>query len=43
MTVVKPIDLKYKYKNIGSKLVQDVAKNTNKESRDGTTTATLLV
>ncbi|MBZ3874402.1 60 kDa heat shock protein, mitochondrial [Sciurus carolinensis] len=31
----KSIDLKDKYKNIGAKLVQDVANNTNEEAGDG--------
>uniref|UniRef100_A0A2K5MFF1 60 kDa heat shock protein, mitochondrial n=1 Tax=Cercocebus atys TaxID=9531 RepID=A0A2K5MFF1_CERAT len=43
VTVAKSIDLKDKYKNIGGKLVQDVANNTNEEAGDGTTTATVLV
>uniref|UniRef100_H0XMJ6 60 kDa heat shock protein, mitochondrial n=1 Tax=Otolemur garnettii TaxID=30611 RepID=H0XMJ6_OTOGA len=42
MTVAKSIDLKDNYKNIGAKLVQDVANNTNEEARDGTTNATVL-
>uniref|UniRef100_A0A2R8Z5W1 60 kDa heat shock protein, mitochondrial n=1 Tax=Pan paniscus TaxID=9597 RepID=A0A2R8Z5W1_PANPA len=42
VTVAKSIDLKDKYKNIGAKLVQDVANNTNEETGDGTTTATVL-
>uniref|UniRef100_A0A2K5LVQ9 60 kDa heat shock protein, mitochondrial n=1 Tax=Cercocebus atys TaxID=9531 RepID=A0A2K5LVQ9_CERAT len=42
VTVAKSIDLKDKYKNIGAKLVQDVASNTNEEAGDGTTTATVL-
>ncbi|KAK7832985.1 hypothetical protein U0070_012141 [Myodes glareolus] len=41
-TVAKSIDLKDTYKNIGAKLVQDVANNTNEEAGDGTTTATVL-
>ncbi|PKU33874.1 60 kda heat shock mitochondrial [Limosa lapponica baueri] len=42
VTVAKAIDLKDKYKNIGARLVQDVANNTNEEAGDGTTTATVL-
>uniref|UniRef100_A0A1B0G074 Uncharacterized protein n=1 Tax=Glossina morsitans morsitans TaxID=37546 RepID=A0A1B0G074_GLOMM len=42
VTVAKSIDLKDKYQNIGAKLVQDVANNTNEEAGDGTTTATVL-
>uniref|UniRef100_A0A8C0CYW6 Heat shock protein 60 n=1 Tax=Balaenoptera musculus TaxID=9771 RepID=A0A8C0CYW6_BALMU len=42
VTVATSIDLKDKYKNIGAKLVQDVANNTNEEAGDGTTTATVL-
>uniref|UniRef100_A0A2K6PIL9 60 kDa heat shock protein, mitochondrial n=1 Tax=Rhinopithecus roxellana TaxID=61622 RepID=A0A2K6PIL9_RHIRO len=42
VTVAKSIDLKDKYKNIGAKLVQDVANNTNEKAGDGTTTATVL-
>ena len=42
VTVAKSIDFKDKYKNIGAKLVQDVANNTNEEAGDGTTTATVL-
>lgn len=40
MTIAKSIDLKDKYKNIGAKLVQDVATNTNEEAEAGTTTPT---
>ncbi|XP_054980758.1 60 kDa heat shock protein, mitochondrial-like [Sorex araneus] len=40
--VDKSIDLKDKYKNIGAKLVQDVANNTNEEAGNSTTTATVL-
>uniref|UniRef100_A0A8C0TGF2 60 kDa heat shock protein, mitochondrial n=3 Tax=Canis lupus TaxID=9612 RepID=A0A8C0TGF2_CANLF len=40
--VAKSIDLKDKYKNIGAKLVEDVANNTNEEAGDGTTTPTVL-
>lgn len=42
VTVAKSIELKDKYKNIGAKLVQDVANNTNEEAGDGTTAATVL-
>ena len=42
VTVAKSIDLKDKYKNIGAKLVQDVANNTNEEAGDGTTTVSVL-
>jgi len=42
VTVAKAIELKDKYMNIGAKLVQDVANNTNEEAGDGTTTATVL-
>lgn len=42
VTVAKSIDLKDRYQNIGAKLVQDVANNTNEEAGDGTTTATVL-
>jgi len=34
--------LKDKFQNIGAKLVQDVANNTNEKAGDGTTTATVL-
>lgn len=42
VTVAKAIELKDKFQNIGAKLVQDVANNTNEEAGDGTTTATIL-
>ena len=42
VTVAKAIELKDKYMNIGARLVQDVANNTNEEAGDGTTTATIL-
>lgn len=42
MTVAKGIELEDKFQNIGAKLVQDVASNTNDEAGDGTTTATVL-
>ena len=42
VTVAKGIEFKNKYMNIGAKLVQDVANNTNEEAGDGTTTATVL-
>ena len=42
VTVAKGVELKDKFQNIGAKLVQDVANNTNEEAGDGTTTATVL-
>merc|ERR1712106_984563 len=42
VTVAKAIELQDKFMNIGAKLVQDVANNTNEEAGDGTTTATVL-
>uniref|UniRef100_A0A1B6GWG5 Heat shock protein 60 n=1 Tax=Cuerna arida TaxID=1464854 RepID=A0A1B6GWG5_9HEMI len=42
VTVAKSIELKDKFQNIGAKLVQDVANNTNEKAGDGTTTATVL-
>ncbi|CAF0913357.1 unnamed protein product [Adineta ricciae] len=42
VTVAKGIELKDKFQNIGAKLVQDVANNTNEEAGDGTTSATIL-
>lgn len=42
VTVAKAIELSDKYQNIGAKLVQDVANNTNEEAGDGTTAATIL-
>merc|ERR550532_3116651 len=42
VTVAKAIELKDKFQNLGAKLVQDVANNTNEEAGDGTTTATVL-
>lgn len=42
VTVAKGIELKDKFQNVGAKLVQDVANNTNEEAGDGTTTATVL-
>ena len=42
VTVAKSIELKDKQKNLGAKLVQDVANNANEEAGDGTTTATIL-
>lgn len=42
VTVAKAIELKDRFQNIGAKLVQDVAHNTNEEAGDGTTTATVL-
>lgn len=42
VTVAKSVELKEKFQNIGAKLVQDVANNTNEKAGDGTTTATVL-
>merc|ERR1719246_235747 len=42
VTVAKAIELSDKFQNIGAKLVQDVANNTNEQAGDGTTTATVL-
>ncbi|KAJ2944757.1 hypothetical protein O0L34_g1645 [Tuta absoluta] len=42
VTVAKGIELTDKFQNIGAKLVQNVAKKTNEEAGDGTTTATVL-
>ena len=42
VTVAKAIELPDKFQNIGAKLVQDVANNTNEQAGDGTTTATVL-
>uniref|UniRef100_T1JNA6 Heat shock protein 60 n=1 Tax=Strigamia maritima TaxID=126957 RepID=T1JNA6_STRMM len=42
VTVAKGIELKDKFQNIGARLVQDVANNTNEAAGDGTTTATVL-
>ncbi len=42
VTVAKAVELKDKFQNVGAKLVQDVANNTNEQAGDGTTTATVL-
>lgn len=42
VTVAKSVELKDKFQNIGAKLVQNVANNTNEKAGDGTTTATVL-
>ncbi|XP_066908823.1 60 kDa heat shock protein, mitochondrial [Halyomorpha halys] len=42
VTVSESIDLKNRFQNIGVKLLQEVAKNTNKKAGDGTSTATVL-
>ena len=40
--MAKAVELQDKLQNIGAKLVQDVANNTNEEAGDGTTSATIL-
>ena len=42
VTVAKAIELEDKFQNIGARLVQDVASNTNEQAGDGTTAATVL-
>ena len=42
VTVARGIELPDRNENIGARLVQDVANNTNEEAGDGTTTATVL-
>ena len=42
VTVAKAVELPDKVQNIGAKLVQDVANNTNDKAGDGTTCATVL-
>lgn len=42
VTVAESIELKDKFQNIGAQLVKNVAKKTNDEVGDGTTTATIL-
>merc|ERR1712004_201620 len=42
VTVAKSVELQDKFQNIGAKLVQDVANNTNEKAGDGTSTATVL-
>ena len=42
VTVAKAVELEDRYHNIGARLVQDVASNTNEEAGDGTTAATVL-
>ena len=42
VTVAKAIELEDKFQNIGARLVQDVASNTNEQAGDGTTGATVL-
>ena len=42
VTVAKAVELEDKYHNVGARLVQDVANNTNEEAGDGTTAATVL-
>ncbi|EFX77780.1 hypothetical protein DAPPUDRAFT_53861, partial [Daphnia pulex] len=42
VTVAKGIELKDKFQNIGAKLVQDVANDTNESAGDGKTAETVL-
>ncbi|MFQ5748081.1 MAG: chaperonin GroEL [Planctomycetota bacterium] len=42
VTVAKEIELKDPFRNMGAKLVREVASKTNDEAGDGTTTATVL-
>lgn len=42
VTIAKEIELEDPYKNMGAKLVQEVANKTNEIAGDGTTTATVL-
>ena len=42
VSVAKAVELPDKLQNIGAKLVQDVASNTNDKAGDGTTCATVL-
>ena len=42
VTIAKEIDLQEKFENMGAQLVKEVAENTQDETGDGTTTATLL-
>ena len=42
VTVAKEIELSDKFENMGAQMVKEVAKKTNDEAGDGTTTATIL-
>ena len=42
VTVAKEIDLEDKFENMGAQMVKEVARKTNDEAGDGTTTATIL-
>jgi chaperonin GroEL len=42
VTVAKVVELKDKLQNIGAKVVQDAANNTNEDTEDDTTTASVL-
>ena len=42
VTVAKAVELEDHFENLGARLVQDVASNTNDNAGDGTTAATVL-
>ena len=43
VTVARTIELADRYENIGVKIIQGVAQNTNKRAGDGTTTAMVYI
>ena len=42
MSVAKEIELEDKFQNMGAQMVKEVASQTNDQTGDGTTTATVL-